>query len=204
MTFFRDAPSSIPSISGLVYTRNTSFIKKVCTCSAVFFVCAPATTVVGSPRPTSSAWLGPDITATSACGISCSTISDWIISVLSSIPLDTITISCPSAINSARLCAVLLVNGDGTASTTISFPAAAVFRSVVKEIVSGIFTPGSLSLCSCSFVSISTSSSRIDHTVTLCPLCARTTASAVPQLPAPITPISAIFLPPYLYSHIIM
>lgn len=38
-----------------VYTRNTSFINKSCTRSAVALVFAPATTVVGSPIPTSSA-----------------------------------------------------------------------------------------------------------------------------------------------------
>ena len=45
-----------------VYTRNTSFMKISCTPSATDFFLAPATTVVGSPIPTSSAWLGPHIT----------------------------------------------------------------------------------------------------------------------------------------------
>ena len=72
MTFFKEPPSSIPSISGLVYTRNTSLANICCRYSAVFSVFAPTTTVVGSPLPTSSAWLGPDRTATSACGISSS------------------------------------------------------------------------------------------------------------------------------------
>ena len=40
--------------------------------------------------------------------------------MLSSIPLDTITISCPSVINSARLYAVLLVIGAGSWGTALA------------------------------------------------------------------------------------
>ena len=115
ITFFKDPPSSIPRTSGLVYTRNTSFIKISCTPSATDFFLAPATTVVGSPIPTSSAWLGPHITATSAAGISCSTISESVISVSSSIPFATQTITCPFFTKGVIDFAVLLVKTEGTA-----------------------------------------------------------------------------------------
>ena len=55
ITFLSDPPSSIPRISGLIYTRNTSFIKSCCKYFAVASVCAPMQTVVGRPLPTSSA-----------------------------------------------------------------------------------------------------------------------------------------------------
>ena len=62
---------------------------------AVSLLCAPTTQVVGSPLLTSAAWLGPESTATSACEISSSMISDSVYRVFSSIPFDTLTIFCP-------------------------------------------------------------------------------------------------------------
>ena len=64
--------------------------------------------------------------------------------------------------------------------------------SDVNSISSGIFTPGSLDSCSRFMESIFTSSSLMDHTVTLCPFLWSRSASAVPQLPAPIIPTFAI------------
>ena len=197
MTFLREPPSSIPSTSGLVYTRNTSFIKRSCTISAVFCVLAPATTVVGSSCPTSSACEGPHITATSAQGISLSTTSDMVIRVFSSIPFATQTIICPSFTNGAIFTAVLLVNTEGTASTSISLFLIVSSISVVKVMLSGSFTPGSLSICSCFSLSISISFSTIDHISTECPLFASTRDNAVPQLPAPIIPTLLIFYASY-------
>ena len=192
MTFFREPPSSMPSTSGLVYTRNTSFMKISCTPSATLRFFAPATTVVGSPTPTSSAWLGPHITATSAAGTSSSTISESVISVFSSMPFATQTMICPAFTKGAMLFAVLLVNTDGTARIRYSLSSTAALRSVVNSISSGSFTPGSLSTCSCRSRSIAISASTIDHTVTWLPLVCNTFASAVPQLPAPITATFAI------------
>ena len=193
-TFFSAAPTSMPRISGLVYTRKYAlFIKIFWIYSAVCFVFAPTTQVVGISFPTSSAWEGPDNTATSACGISCSMIWDKVISVCSSIPFATLTMICPSATYSHIDFAVLLVKEEGTASTSRPFPSIAFFKSVVNSMLSGSFTPGSLSTCSCFSCSIFTSASIIDHTITSCPLFASSLESAVPQLPAPITPIFAIF-----------
>ena len=73
-TFLSAAPSSIPSTSGLVYTRNTGLIKIPWIFSAISFFLEPTTIVVGIPLPTSSAWDGPESTATSACGTSSSMI----------------------------------------------------------------------------------------------------------------------------------
>ena len=193
ITFFNEPPSSMPSTSGLVYTRKTLFMKISWIPSATTRFFAPATTVVGSPIPTSSAWLGPHITATSACGISCSTMSVSGISVSSSIPLATHTMICPSFTKGAMLFAVLLVNTDGTARIRYALPETADSRSVVNSISSGSFTPGSFCTCSCFSFSMVISSSTIDHTVTLFPLVCSTFARAIPQLPAPMIATSAIF-----------
>ena len=76
-TFFNAAPVSIPSTSGLVYTRNTGLINVAWMYSAIFFLWDPATQSVGSPRLTSSAWLGPERTAASAIGSS--SLMIWVI-----------------------------------------------------------------------------------------------------------------------------
>ena len=77
--------------------------------SAVALDFAPTTIVVGTPRPTSSAWDGPDITATSACGTSSSIISERVIRVCSSIPFATFNIFCPAATKGLSLWEVALV-----------------------------------------------------------------------------------------------
>ena len=142
ITFFRALPSSIPRISGLVYTRNTWLMKIPCTNSATCFLCAPATQVVGSPLLTSSAWLGPDRTVTSASGSSCSIICDRVIRVCSSIPLATLVMTWPGLIYAFILRAVSLTNTEGTARTSRSLSSMASFRSSVKPIATGIFTSG--------------------------------------------------------------
>ena len=64
------------------------------------------THVVGMPRLTSSAWLGPDKTATLAQGISSSTIWQSVNKVCSSTPFATFTIICPSFTKGAIIFAV--------------------------------------------------------------------------------------------------
>ena len=91
MTFLSEPPRQIPSISGLVYTRNTLLMNTFCINSALAFLRVPTTHVVGIPLPTSSAWLGPERTATCACGISSSTTWHNVSSVVSSIPLPSFT-----------------------------------------------------------------------------------------------------------------
>ena len=169
--------------------------------SAVSRSFAPATTVVGMSLPTSSAWLGPDRTAARHCGISCAITSVRIISVLSSIPLDTSTISCPAATYGAIFFAMLRMDGDAVASTRISFPSTVCSRSVVHRMSPGSFTPGSFDLFSRSSLSMRDSSSRLDHNVTSCPFLLKTLARAVPQLPEPMTPAFAIAQSPLRQNH---
>ena len=57
--------------------------------------------------------------------------------------------------------------------------------SDVKPILSGIFTPGSFSLCSLMLRILSTSLSKADHIVTLCPASAAIIAILIPKAPAP-------------------
>ena len=110
----------------------------------------------------------------------------------SSIPFATFTRICPSFTWGHMFLAVLLVKVEGTARTTKSLSVTVFSMSVVNSISSGIFTPGSLLLCSLSLESISTSSSLMDQTITSCPFLWRRSDRAVPQLPAPIIPTFAI------------
>ena len=96
ITFFSEPPSSIPMISGLVYTLNLSDIKASCIMQAISLDFAPTTAVVGIPTDTSSAWLGPESTVTVplspfSASNSLSMISVSVIRVSSSIPLATLT-----------------------------------------------------------------------------------------------------------------
>ena len=185
ITFLIEPPSSIPIISELVYTRNLSFINISWIISADSRFTEPATTVVGTPIATSSAWLGPDSTEISACGISDRMTSRSVQRVSFSMPFATLTIRCPSRIYGDAFFAVCRTNGDATAKTSRSYPVHASFKSFVSAIESGSFTPGSLSLCSLCSASISISASTADHNVTSCPFFANIIARAVPQLPAP-------------------
>ena len=147
---------------------------------------------VGRPFPTSSACVGPHRTATRALGISSSMISVRVLSVFSSMPLATETMSCPSVTKGAMLLAVLLVNGEGTARTRTSFPRIASPRSVVARTVFGRIVPGSLTLCSWKVLIMSTSSCAMDQIVRSCRFPDSSYVRAVPQEPAPIIPIFAI------------
>ena len=62
--FFKAAQISVPVLSVVVYTRKRWFINRLWTVWACSGLSAAATTPVGTPRPTSSAWEGPDSTTT--------------------------------------------------------------------------------------------------------------------------------------------
>ena len=109
ITFLRAPPIHIPRTSGLMYTRNTLLINIFCRYSASDFLAVPITQVVGIPRPTSSAWLGPERTAIVACGTSSLVTSHNVLRVCSSIPFPTFTIYCPSFTKGAIILAVDLV-----------------------------------------------------------------------------------------------
>ena len=114
-----------------MYTRNTGLIKADWTASAILFFLEPATQVVGRPRLTSSAWLGPERTAGSHWGISSWMISVMVFKVSSSIPLATSTMIWPWGQNSFIRRAVDRTNTDGTERTSISFSFMASSRSAV-------------------------------------------------------------------------
>ena len=112
--------------------------------------------------PTSSAWLGPDRTATSALGTSCLIISVSVIRVSSSIPFATFTIICPSLIKPFNFADVLLTNDEATAITIISSSSVASFKLFVILIFSSITIPGRLIVFSLFSFNISTSLSTAD------------------------------------------
>ena len=62
MTFFSAPPSSTPMTSSLVYTRKVRAHQELLPLLEQRRVAATTTLVVGSPRPTSSAWFGPEST----------------------------------------------------------------------------------------------------------------------------------------------
>src|SRR5699024_12606604 len=97
-------------------------------------------------------------------------ISLNVIRVFSSPPLATLTMIWPFFTYGAICADVLLVKGDGTASTATSGSLRQLSRSHVISISSGSRTPGSFDSCSLFVFSISTSSLSADHRRTLCPL----------------------------------
>ena len=62
MIFFSAPPYSTPLISSLRYTRKTGLMKRSCTTCTASGTSDAATVAHGSPRPTSSAWFGPERT----------------------------------------------------------------------------------------------------------------------------------------------
>src|SRR5437763_425479 len=69
ITFFSAPASSTPTRSVFVYTRNRSVPSRCCAHPASPRSAAAITTEVGSPRATSSAWLGPPSTANVVIGL---------------------------------------------------------------------------------------------------------------------------------------
>ena len=69
--FFNAPPSSTPLTSFEVYTLKFSFMNISLNSFAIFSSSAAITIAVGTALETSSAWLGPDRTASFTFGISC-------------------------------------------------------------------------------------------------------------------------------------
>ncbi len=92
ITFFNAPDISTPTMSRFVYTLNLGVINISCMYSAVCLSLADTTTAVGKSLDTSSAWLGPDNTATLQPGTVSSITWDNLKKVLSSKPLATFTI----------------------------------------------------------------------------------------------------------------
>ncbi len=62
-TFFSAPPSSHPTTSGLVYTRNVAVLNSRCSLSATFGSVAAITLAVGCPATISPTRFGPVSTA---------------------------------------------------------------------------------------------------------------------------------------------
>ena len=123
ITFFTAPPTSTPTTSEVVYTRNLEEEKTLCTLAATVSVVAAAVTAVGRPHATSAAKLGPDNTTTRALRGSPSTSAStalMVCKVSSSIPLVVLTISGTLCKEDAIALVTARIAWEGTASTTSS------------------------------------------------------------------------------------
>ena len=161
---------------------------------------ADTTQVVGIPLPTSSAWLGPDRTATFGfLSFNSSSIISVIVSnVSSSNPFATLITIWLSLIIFFKDFDTDLIAFDGTASIKISLSSTASFKSSVTFISSGSNILGNLVLFCLVFFNSSASFLSKDHIVKSCPFLCNRIVNAIPQPPEPITDIFAILTPLYL------
>jgi len=154
-------------------------------------------TTVGKRSPTSRAKLGPDRTANLLAGSITKTsfkIPEIVRRVLFSIPLEAETTTASSFINSTIFFAVSLTTWEGVAISRNFFPETTLSISLNGEIFSDSFISGKKVLFSIfSDIWRRTSSSKT-HRSTGKPFKARRFARAVPQLPAPMTPIFIFFV----------
>ena len=123
ITFFTAPPTSTPTTSEVVYTRNLEEEKTLCTLAATVSVVAAAVTAVGRPHATSAAKLGPDNTTTRTLRDSPSTSASTaliVCKVSSSIPLVVLTISGTFCKEGAIALVTARIAWEGTASTTSS------------------------------------------------------------------------------------
>ena len=119
-------------------------MNRSCTSSAAALSLEADTTTVGTPRPTSSAWEGPDrATMGWPSPTSWAMDSVRVREVSFSIPLDTDTSTAPGSSRGARVRAVVRTAKDGVASTTAPQPDAQA-GSEVSFSPSGRGTPLSM------------------------------------------------------------
>src|SRR5215510_9335553 len=109
-----------------------------------------------------------------------------------SIPFVTLTMIELSPNNGAMAVSVSRAACDGTAIRTNEARLSAVSRLIVAAIPSGIWVDFRYRGFTRYRLIESTTSSFLDHSPTTCPARAAITASAVPQLPAPMIAISFI------------
>ena len=101
------------------------------TCSAAFRSLEAATTTVGTPLPTSSAWEGPDRATTGQWSRTSWPITSVRVREVSfSTPLDTETMTVPGLTMALSRAAVVRTAKDGVASTTSALSAAADMSEV--------------------------------------------------------------------------
>ncbi len=173
-------------------------MKSSCSLAATDGSSAATTVAHGMPNPTSSAWFGPERTATGRPGrIAWMT---WLMrrSVPISSPFVKLTIIWRLCRRPAKAEAIVRIVCAGTARATTSFSAAAA--TISSEAV--MLSESSISLryrgFRCAEFTASTKKGSRPHKTTSWPPPASRLETAVPQLPAPITAtaVMTIFPPP--------
>ena len=157
---------------------------------AIFSHGEATTTAVGMRCMVSFANEGPDRHTRYGCisaGSTSSSTSYMVRSDSFSIPLlaQTIGVAFGNDGNASRITA--RVTWLGLTATTSSAPPSAWARSCVAVTLSGSLSPGRYLGFSWRAEMSRAASASCDQTVVSCPLCPSTDASAVPQLPPPIT-----------------
>ena len=154
-----------------------------------------ATQPVGTRRPTSSAWEGPERATTRHLPPSSSPIT-WVRhrAVSFSMPLATLTTTASCRSRGAALLAVARTAKEGVAITTSSLSPRASME-LVRWSASGRGTPLSMGFSRFSRSTLHSSSMK-DQSVTSLPLSSSSSARAVPQPPEPNTVIFIAKTPP--------
>ena len=147
-----------------------------------------ATQAVGSRRPTSSAWEGPE-RATTRHTSPVASRRTWLMRrfVSRSMPLETVTSTIPGRRYGAIRFPVSRTAKEGLAQTTSSAPSRQP-KSPVTARLSGRGTPFSRGFSLVRAISSALAGVR-DQRVTPCPLSNSTSARAVPQPPLPNTTV---------------
>ena len=187
ITFLSAPPSSTPTTSSLVYTRNAAALMAPCTSFAASSEELAATTAVGCPCATSAAKLGP-LTATTSCpSASCATTSVIKANVSRSIPLVATDNTALGVIEPAHEATTARNTCEGAAYTTRPAPCSALAMSLLAVRPGASVMFGRNRGFSCRALTASTTSSSRAQSVTRWPFRTRRSAIAVPQAPPPIT-----------------
>ena len=182
-TFLSAPPICAPTTSSLTYGRKVGPPSTATTASPSSGVLAATVAAAGRSRATSAAKVGPVSTATGRSGRVSPTTSLIRAPLPISMPLAQIT-GAPGisrrCMHSVRICCA------GTANN-ITSPLASS-RLAVGAIAGPRLTPGRYAVFSRCIARVSASSALRVHNATWWPRRAASTASAVPQAPAPNTP----------------
>src|SRR5690606_13176893 len=189
MTFLPAPPSSHPTTSTLVYTRNVPPMHAFWIATARSWSVHATTVAAGSPWAMGTARFGPDTTTTCCCGTPVtSTMTSLIrLSVPSSTPLARLTSGTPSGIRSRQRIRFSRNDWLGTASTTACAPASASSGSAVAASRSGSRRFSRYAEVVWRSLISSATSRRRAHNTTSRPASASTLANVVPHEPAPRT-----------------
>ena len=174
-------------------------MKTSCTHSATFMSGQAATTAVGTRRPTSSAWDGPESAATTFLPPSSSSMTCVSSRKLPfSMPFETETTTVSGSSRGAIFFAVSRTAKLGVARTTSAAPFTQL-RSLVSFKSSGIGTPLSIGFSFAARI-VSLSCCEKLQSVTSFPFSKSRSARAVPQPPLPTTAIFIVLTVPFILS----